>query len=147
LEFFYVFTFNYIPDFLAVLFTPAPLPCPFANLMILWSEQFSWSLTSHSSTAVNNWLLITVKSILMEPRLLRKVVRVLSSFIMCRCLLMRNSSRILPLVLVRVSCHDVDLELLSIAMITPAPLACCIIASILLKSSSICRFMSKSYWL
>jgi len=86
---------------------------------------------------------MTVKSILLEPRLLRKVVRVLSSFIMCRCLLRRNTSRILPIALVWVSCHDLDLELLSIAKWTPARFAWCIIASILFKAPSICRFMSK----
>jgi len=62
---------------------------------------------------------------------------------MYSCLLMGNSSRILPLVFVNVSCHEVDLELLSIAMRTPAPLACCVIASIFNKSVSIRYLMSK----
>jgi hypothetical protein len=91
-------------------------------------------------------LIMTVKSISLEPRLLRKVVEVLSSFNMCRCLLRRNSSRILPLALVWVSCHYVDLELLSIAKKTPTPFARCIIASIFQVAFdlSICQ---NTYWL
>ena len=53
---------------------------------------------------------------------------------MFKCLLIRNSSRILSLVFVSVSCHKVGLELLSIAMRTPVPLAYCIIASTFSKS-------------
>jgi hypothetical protein len=56
-------------------------PCPIGNLRILWSEQLSWSLTSQCSTALISWLQMTVKSTLLQPRLLRKVVRVLSSFL------------------------------------------------------------------
>jgi len=48
-----------------------------------------------------------------------------------------------PLEFVWVSCHDVDLDLLSIAKRTPGPFAFCIIASVLFKLSSICRFISK----
>jgi len=55
---------------------------------------------------------------------------------------MRNSSRILPLEFVWLSCHVVDLELLSMAKRTPAPVACCIITSMLVKSSYVFRFMS-----
>ena len=55
---------------------------------------------------------------------------------------MRNSSRILPLVFVNVSCHEVDLELLFIAMRTPAPLGCCGNASIFNMSVSILCLIS-----
>ena len=45
-------------------------------------------------------------------------------------------------IFVNVSCHVVDLELLFIAMSKPAPLACCIVASIFVKSSSIFWLLS-----
>ena len=110
---------------------------------MLWSEQLSCSLISHSTIVLRSWLLIIVKSTLLAPRQFRKVVLPLSSFLMYNCLLIRNSSKILPLAFVVESCHDADLELLSIVIRTPAPLACCNAASIFAKSASICCHMSK----
>jgi len=71
---------------------------------------------------------------LLLPILFAKVVFVLGSFIMCSCLLIMYSSRYFPLLSVVVSCHDVDLALLSIAMIAPP----------LFASSSICSSKSSS---
>ena len=61
-----------------------------------------------------------VKSMLLVPRLLLDVVKLLSSFIICNCLLIRNSPSILPVQLVSKSCHEVDLELLAITLRMPA---------------------------
>jgi len=67
------------------------------------------------------------------PRLLLIVVKLLSSPIICNCLLIRNSSSILPLLLMSKSCHEVDLELLSITIRRPRSSSCCITASIFSK--------------
>jgi hypothetical protein len=113
-----------------------------ACLMTLWSEQLSCSPIYHSTTVLSSWLLIIVKSTLGAPRRFRKVVLTLSS-LMYNCLLLRNSSKILPLAFVIELCHDTDMELLSIAIRTPAPLACYNAASIFVKSTSTCCPMSK----
>jgi len=57
-----------------------------------------------------------VKSMLLVPTLFLKVVLQLSSFRMNSCLLVINSSRILALVLVSLSCHKMDLALQSDAI-------------------------------
>jgi hypothetical protein len=88
-------------------------------------------------------LLRTVKSILLAPRLVRNVVQQLSSLTMCSCLHSKNSSSVLPLLLVSTSRHEVDLELLSIAKMIPTPFACVSVASIFCKSISIGRLISK----
>ena len=56
---------------------------------------------------------------------------------------MRNSSNIFRLLLVITSCHEVDLELLSIVTMTPAPFACASVASIFCISVSNGRLISK----
>ena len=60
-----------------------------------------------------------IKSMLLVSNLFLKVVLQLSSFRTNSCLLVINSSRILPLVLVSLSCHKVDLALQSDAIRTP----------------------------
>ena len=60
-----------------------------------------------------------VKSMLLVPSLFLKVVLQLCSFRMKSCLLVINSSRILPLELVSLSCHRVDLALQSDAIRIP----------------------------
>ena len=81
---------------------------------------------------------------LFVSRLFLYVDKWLSSFIMCICLLNRYPSNVYSLLLLRKSCHEVDMELLSIAISKAASFACCIIASIFRISMSICRVVSKS---
>ena len=61
----------------------------------------------------------------------------------CNCLLIRNSSNIFPLVLLSMSCHEVDMELLSIATVTSAPFACAIFAYIFSMPMSVGRLISR----
>ena len=81
-----------------------------------------------------------IKSVLLNPLLVLNVVKWLSSFIIC--IFAHYYSSVHPLLLSN-SCHEVDLELLSIAISKPASFACCIIASNFIRSISICRLMSK----
>jgi len=60
----------------------------------------------------------------------------LGFFIICICLLITIYSSCLPLFLVFVSCHVVDLALQSIAMISPSIFACCRIVSTLVRFCS-----------
>ena len=74
--------------------------CLITYLMMMWSEQLSWSVTLLRSLPF-----VTVMSMLLAPRGLRKVVCWLSSFNIYSWCFRRNSSTILPLLLVMTSCH------------------------------------------
>ena len=80
---------------------------------------------------------------LLLPLRLWNVVRSLSSFITCRSLLVRNSSSVLPLEFVRLSCHAIHLELLSLAMTEPEPPLSNIISSTFAIFVSISSFLSR----
>ena len=104
---------------------------------MLWSELLSSSLIFQSVILHSTLLDASVKSMLLLPFLFSKVVLVLGSFIICICLLIMYSSSCFPLLLVVVSCQDVDLALLSIVIITPTLFPCCSIVSTLFRSCSI----------
>jgi len=110
-NFCYTFLTVYLKSWSSVLVLWSAL-CPMAYRMMLWSEQLFCLLISHFTTVITNWLPITVITMLLVPRRFRKVVKSLSSFDMSKCLLIRNSSRILPLLFVSVSCYETDLQLL-----------------------------------
>ena len=140
------FSWNFCLPTLLTLYFPASLfllrhavgfRCPITYLKTLWSEQLSWSLISQSVPVLRSLPLVIVISMLLAPRVLRKVVWRLSSFNIYNCWLRRNSSRFLPLSLVMMSCHKEDLELESTAISAPAPLACCTIFSVFRRSLSV----------
>ena len=82
--------------------------------------------------AATIWLFSIVKSILLEPLLLLNDVLVLSSWIICNWILSKDSSSAFPLELVSTSYQVVDRELLSISIMSFAPLVNLTIFSIVL---------------
>jgi len=132
----------YLPASLFLLRHAVGFRCPITYLKTLWSEQLSWSLISQSVKVLKRLPLVIFISMLLAPRVLRKIVWRLSSYIYYNCWLRRNSSRFLPLSLVMMLCHEEDLELESTAISVPAHLSYCMIFSIFHRSLSMCRVMS-----
>ena len=110
---------------------------------MLWSEQLSSPLISQSQKILSSRLLTTVMSMLLLPLRLWNVVNSLYSFVICRSLLIKYSSSVLPLEFVWLSCHAVDLELLSMAIRIPEHSLYCNISSIFVVLLSISSFMSR----
>ncbi len=82
-----------------------------AKIMYLWSEKLSCSLHFHVCSNIIIVLSATVRSTLLVPLADSNVVRALFSLAIFSRLLIRNSSKILPLLLVIASYQAVDLAL------------------------------------
>jgi hypothetical protein len=108
LECLFILLRDLIPHFSYINF--GPLECIVPN-DIFYDEVRAALLIAY--LPFSNWIeclvLVTVMSMLLVPRLLWKVVKQLSSLIICSCLFIRNSSNNLPLLLVSMSCQEVDL--------------------------------------
>ena len=111
--------------------------------ILLWSELLSSSVIHQSVILRSTLLVASVKSVLLLRIRFLKFVIVLGSFTISSILLIMYSCICFPLLFVVVSCHVVDLALLSIAMMNPSLILCFSILSTLLRSFSMVFCLSQ----